>query len=54
MFDNDLDESLKSKLRPSKTLLNIEYRIEQMSKLQRFEEAAKLKDQYEEEVIYNQ
>ena len=49
-FEGELDQMVQAKVRPSPKLLNMEYRIEQLSKYQRFEEAAKLQDQYQVEV----
>jgi hypothetical protein len=49
-FEEDLEESIQSKVRPTSKLLNMKYRIEQLSKYQRFEEAAKLQNKYNIEV----
>lgn len=49
-FEEDLEESIQSKVRPTSKLLNMKYRIEQLSKYQRFEEAAKLQNKYNLEV----
>lgn len=52
-FENQLVEAIKTKVRPSSKLLNFQYRMDQLSKYQRFEEAAKLKDEYDIEVGSN-
>ena len=49
-FEEELEKSVVDKVRPSSKLLNMKYRMEQLSKYQRFEEAAKLQGQYEVEV----
>lgn len=49
-FEKELEASVNSKVRPTPKLLNMKYRIEQLSKYQRFEEAGKLQDQYNLEV----
>lgn len=49
-FEEELENSVIEKVRPSSKLLNMKYRMEQLSKYQRFEEAAKLQTQYEKEV----
>ena len=49
-FEGALETSIQGKVRPSSKLLNMKYRIEQLSKYQRFEEAGKLQDQYNVEV----
>lgn len=49
-FEQDLEESIQPKVRPTSKLLNMKYRIEQLSKYQRFEEAAKLQEKYNQEV----
>lgn len=49
-FEKELETSVQSKVRPTPKLLNMKYRIEQLSKYQRFEEAGKLQDQYNLEV----
>lgn len=46
----EIEQLVQGKVRPTPNLLNIKYRMEQLSKYQRFEEAAKLKDQYDLEV----
>ena len=51
-FEQELEESIQGKVRPSPKLLNMKYRMEQLSKYQRFEEAAKLQGQYEIEVNF--
>ena len=51
-FETELETSIQGKVRPSSKLLNMKYRIEQLSKYQRFEEAAKLQDQYNVEVKF--
>jgi protein-arginine kinase activator protein McsA len=51
-FESELETSIQGKVRPSSKLLNMKYRIEQLSKYQRFEEAAKLQDQYNVEVNF--
>ena len=53
-FEKELETSVQSKVRPTPKLLNMKYRIEQLSKYQRFEEAGKLQDQYNLEVKWLQ
>lgn len=49
-IDRRLTETLEGKLRPTPKLLNMQFRLEQLSRAQRFEEAAKLKLEFEDEV----
>ena len=49
-IDRSLTETMEGKLRPTPKLLNMQFRMEQLSRTQRFEEAAKLKIEFEAEV----